>query len=415
MKTTAVRYRLQRLALCCFSIASIVLIILIELFKRQGGTSHFLIRDTNSPCNDTFLTDDRSDSQSIDNPQIGAPGDGAWPLIEAVVVLTLVRFDLLDLHLASIDHPVKHVFVVHNYVSEDIKTDTLSIVGRYRDCGNLTKVFCANPNITQLSLLASPYNLGFSGSVNLGIKAVMHYNLAYAFFSGDDTRFRPGRLPVAKRIIEINKDVCIFHFEGYSSFVLTKQGIKRIGPFDENFWPAYAEDCDYWYRAQLASCKVFYRGGYKPDKQTPESAANAFLDHGDTRDKNVYSSVTHRSYPELGRLVQLTLDGTHGRFAYLARKWGFNVCQDYHGILNAWREDDVVLDPIPSATYQRAARFVFPYNDPENFPDARRWLSDDWKTPGAISPRAVNIEDAPPSLVWQENDFVILELDGQLF
>jgi hypothetical protein len=37
---------------------------------------------------------------------------------------------------------------------------------------------------------------------------------------------------------------------------------------DENFWPAYAEDCDYWFRSNLVGCKVYYRGGYKPDAAT---------------------------------------------------------------------------------------------------------------------------------------------------
>lgn len=412
MKTTIVPRRLQRLAVCCFFTAYLALILISEQLRREGYTLHFALRDIFAPCNGTVLTDHHSDSRTTSSRRIDALGVDANPLIEAVIVFTLVRYDLLDLHLASIDHPVKQLFVIHNYASEDVKISTLSIVDRYRHCGNYTNDIntCANANIVQLSFLACPQNLGFSGSVNLGIKAVMNYNLAYAFFSGDDTRFRPGRLPVAKRIVEDNPEVCIFHFEGYSSFVLTKQGIRRIGPFDENFWPAYAEDCDYWYRAQLASCKVFYRGGYKPDNQTPESASNAFLDHGDTRDKSVFSSATYRSYPELARLVQRTLDGTRGRFAYLARKWGFNTCEDYHEAINAWRKNDIIADPTPSATYQQMAKYVFPYNDPENFPDVRRWLSHDWKTPGAVSSRAVNVGDAPTSLVWQDSDFMILEL-----
>ena len=180
---------------------------------------------------------------------------------------------------------------------------------------------------------------------------MIQYDLPYAIFASDDIRFRPRRLASVKVIVENSDDVCMFHFEGYGLVALTGQGVRKIGPMDENFWPAYAEDCDYWYRAQLVGCKMYYRGGYLPDRQSASSLSNAFADHGDVFDPKLASSGTYRSFPELEKQVQRTLDGSRGRFAYLSRKWNSNVCENYHKVINQWRETDEVLLPelVPSA------------------------------------------------------------------
>lgn len=39
---------------------------------------------------------------------------------------------------------------------------------------------------------------------------------------------------------------------GHCCFALNPISLEKIGYFDENFWPAYLEDCDYWYRSTLA-------------------------------------------------------------------------------------------------------------------------------------------------------------------
>lgn len=42
----------------------------------------------------------------------------------------------------------------------------------------------------------------------------------------------------------------------FSCFMLTYEVFKKIGTFDENFFPAYFEDNDYYYRAKLLGLKV---------------------------------------------------------------------------------------------------------------------------------------------------------------
>ena len=40
----------------------------------------------------------------------------------------------------------------------------------------------------------------------------------------------------------------------YATFVVTQKALAAAGWFDENFWPAYSEDCDYTTRLLLAVC-----------------------------------------------------------------------------------------------------------------------------------------------------------------
>ena len=163
----------------------------------------------------------------------------------------------------------------------------------------------------------------------MAIKALLQYRFPYVVFNNDDTRFIAGRLLAAKQIMETT-EACMYYLEGFSSFGISLQGIATLGPMDENFWPAYGEDCDYWYRAQLKNCTLFYRGGFVPDQSTALGKENAFVAHGDSEHS---SSTTLKSSRTLGKLVANTLDRERGRFAYLIRKWGLNSCELYHEVI----------------------------------------------------------------------------------
>jgi len=145
--------------------------------------------------------------------------------------------------LLSIDFPVERVFIIQNGAKPKA---TQSVLIKYQDCNSKSQQgSCGNPNICNFVLLSREV-IGFAGSFNVGIKVMLKDNIQYAIFSGDDTRFDPGRLKAAKGIM-MNERACMFHFEGYSSFGITLNAVHLIGPMDENFWPAYCEDCDYWY------------------------------------------------------------------------------------------------------------------------------------------------------------------------
>lgn len=336
----------------------------------------------------------------------------------ALVVITMSRNDLLELHLSSIDKSTSHVFVVLNYADEVSRKNTISSVSKFDGCKLQHTSFpgnCSNPHILQLHLIAFPQNVGVSGAMNVGLKAMMTYDLPYAMFSGDDTRFRPARLAKAQSIIANNTDVCVFLFEGYASHAISRSGASIIGPWDENFWPAFAEDCDIWFRAQLEGCKMFYRAKYRPEGVNEDSGASAFVDHGDFYDPAVSASTTHKSQPELSKLVERTLDGSRGRFKYLVRKWGVDVCPFYHEVLHTWRNQDEILDPATEKQLEERRMVVkVPYNDPVGFKGTDKWLRNDWKLTGAVSSRAVNVKDAPDTLVWQQEDYRTLEKYSRL-
>ena len=328
--------------------------------------------------------------------------------IKALFVFTLVREDLLDLNLLSIDYPVDEVFVIRNGAKSGKSAAFQRVLDRYEGCVAGTRGrTCANLNIRSFEVLSSDDNLGYAGSFNLAIKVMLVHNLTYAIFNGDDTRFVPGRLRDAKVIVE-NESACMYHFEGYSSFAISLSAVTSIGPMDENFWPAYCEDCDYWYRSQLAGCRIFYRGGYVPEVPTPESKNNSFVEHGDATRDGGSGSSSFKSDPLVGKLVANTLHPSRGRFAYLKRKWGFDTCGLYHEVLNRWRDQDVVLDAMSYAELQEhGAKWALPYNDTRT--DILHWIPEDPRSPGAISSRAVNSQWAPLRFVWEEQDYTKLQ------
>ena len=358
------------------------------------------------PALNQYVQDNQIDRDDVRNstPSIVNPESA----LKALFVFTMVREDLLDLHLASIDFPVEQVFVIQNGVKSETSEMFQWILVKYKGCvAGIQEKSCVNPNIRNFNVLSSEENLGYAGSFNVGIKTMLEHNIPYAVFSGDDTRFVPGRLKYAKGILE-NENACMYHFEGYSSFVITLPAVNLIGPMDENFWPAYCEDCDYWYRAQLAGCRLFYRGGYVPEVSTPESKKNSFIEHGDVKHKSGSGSSTFRSDPLVNKLVTNTLHPSRGRFAYLKRKWGFDTCGLYHKLLNQWRGQDEVLDAASYAELlELGAKWALPYNDSQT--DIRHWVSEDSRSPDAVSSRAVNSQWAPTHFVWQDRDYSKLQ------
>lgn len=319
--------------------------------------------------------------------------------LPALVVFSLLRDDLLSAFLASIDTVTANVIVICNYDSAEKHASLLKITEEYSECLIIGSLRCKNPNIRHLHVVSSRENLGFSGSFNKALKLLLSHSIPYAIFNNDDTIFIPGRLLVAKQTME-SISACMFYFEGFSSFGMTRNGMLNLGSMDENFWPAYAEDCDYWYRAQLLNCSLFYRAHFTLDTRKGIPETRAFVTHGDGTLKN---SVTYRSSERVHKLVENTLDAKRGRFAYLVKKWGFNVCDWYHEVINLPRQRDEVVDGSNEISKSDKADSL-PYGA-VTF-GVNEWDKDDWRNDGSISPRGVNIRWAPNNTVWQGSDDV---------
>lgn len=95
-------------------------------------------------------------------------------------------------------------------------------------------------------------NLGVAGSWNMCAK--MFPEEPCWLLMNDDAYFLPGYLEkicqcarehVTEPIIHLNES------NAYYCFVWTQRGRKEFGEFDDNFFPAYMEDCDYRVRLRL--------------------------------------------------------------------------------------------------------------------------------------------------------------------
>jgi GT2 family glycosyltransferase len=151
-------------------------------------------------------------------------------MLENLTVPVLNRYDLLDRMIASIDYPIRHLLIVDNGAStvmEDMQIDV-------PDCVELT------------TYLPMPANLGVAASWNLGIKS-FPYDDRW-FFASNDVEFEPGAL---ETLSEARSDEITLskHFPYWHVFSVGYEAVRRLGLFDEAFFPAYFEDNDYNTRA----------------------------------------------------------------------------------------------------------------------------------------------------------------------
>jgi len=94
--------------------------------------------------------------------------------------------------------------------------------------------------------LPMPANLGVAASWNLGIKSFPYDNRW--FFASNDVVFKPGAL---ERLCEARTDEITLSkmFPHWHAFSVGYEAVRRLGLFDEAFFPAYFEDNDYNTRA----------------------------------------------------------------------------------------------------------------------------------------------------------------------
>lgn len=76
----------------------------------------------------------------------------------------------------------------------------------------------------------------------------------------EDAHFLPGYLEQICKCADANLDAPIIHLNdsnAYYAFVWTLAGREKFGEFDENFWPAYHEDCDMRVRHRLMGVTTY--------------------------------------------------------------------------------------------------------------------------------------------------------------
>ena len=149
-------------------------------------------------------------------------------------------------------------------------------------------------------------NLGVAGSWNFCAK--MFPEEKSWLLMNDDAYFLPGYLEKICQCARKHYEQPIIYLnnsQAYYCFAWTANGRRIIGDFDENFWPAYYEDCDYKVRLRLKGYNGFVYA----------LQADAPLPHGKQRTGGVNYSALLQGCGLLNR-------------SYWFTKWGN---QDFHG------------------------------------------------------------------------------------
>ena len=155
------------------------------------------------------------------------------PLIPALIVPVLTRYELLERMLNSIDYPVGHLVVINN------GTDPYWPI-----CQQAREV----------SVIDMPANLGVAGSWNLGIKATPF--APYWLIANFDVTWPADSL--ARFAEESSRDALLLSGGAppWCAFTVGDNVVQQVGLFDERLHPAYFEDNDYERRCTAAGVTV---------------------------------------------------------------------------------------------------------------------------------------------------------------
>lgn len=170
------------------------------------------------------------------------------------------RPDLLRRCLRSIDYPVELLIIVNNGQLDRLGAMVFHEAER-------------NPNLNRAIVYHPGANIGVAGGWNLIMDAAMNsvpspvqktlngtFPLGVqsgVLICGNDIEWQAGQLREFIRVWSDNPDAdFLFAYWSFSTFMATRAGFARNGYFDENIWPAYLEDSDYFRRIGLNAAKM---------------------------------------------------------------------------------------------------------------------------------------------------------------
>lgn len=154
-------------------------------------------------------------------------------VIPVMIVPVLQFYDKLQVMLDGIDYPVGHIIIIDNG-------------------GKLTGVNC--PLAKRISIINMPRNLGVPSAWNLGIQ--LEPFAKYWLFSQDDITWVSGGLA---RIHELSgEDILtmdMVHARPFSTFSVGEDVIRRVGLFDESYFPLLGDDFNFHKRCHAYSIR----------------------------------------------------------------------------------------------------------------------------------------------------------------
>ena len=167
----------------------------------------------------------------------GNKADAKDPSKVFIGIPILNRLDLLERCLAHIDVPAE-VLVINNNAHDQEFNDGIHRLAE-------TKRF---------DLRDSRYNLGVAASWNQILMHGFTRGHQRVFIMANDLFLHPGSLRTAITLAADRPGVMMIDY--YNAFSVNLDTVRRVGLFDERFYPAYYEDVDYTYRCGLAGVPV---------------------------------------------------------------------------------------------------------------------------------------------------------------
>lgn len=205
---------------------------------------------------------------------------------------------------SSIDYPVDNLVIINNNGRGELteELDNLCKINYY---------YIKNIHVCHL-----PANIGVSGAWNLIIKC--YVNAPYWMIVNNDVSFTSG---ILKKFAEYAEDpdigiILANSAISYDLFLLKDFVVQKVGLFDENCYPAYVEDVDYYIRCTNADIKVL-------------NAGLSYL-HGDG--ENTYAETGSQTW-RIDNSLREKLDYSrlHNEY-YMYHKWGHK----WHDVNGSW-------------------------------------------------------------------------------
>lgn len=208
----------------------------------------------------------------------------------------------LTKQISTIDYPVDNYLIINN--------NGRGIIDE--ELNNLSKI--SHRFIKKITVVHMPANIGCSGAWNLMIKSFI--NAPYWIIVNDDVSFCNGLLEELYNVAENNPDIGMIHPSNgwhfangnFSLFLIRDFVIQKYGLFDENMYPAYCEDVEYYLRFH-----------HNPLKRKFGGFTNSYLHEGIDVIEDSGGSATRKTNPEFSNIIH---NGFVKNFNYVFDKWG---------------------------------------------------------------------------------------------
>jgi GT2 family glycosyltransferase len=138
---------------------------------------------------------------------------------------------------------------------DDFKTTEIAI------CDNGKQDIITRPK--NFMIYRPEKNLGVSGSWNMLLDYGIKVGATHVLMLNDDVYLGKNEDEISAIIRLWNPEFLCTELN-WCSFILSTETFKKVGNFDERFFPAYFEDNDYFYRMKLLDVPIIYNTMLNP-------------------------------------------------------------------------------------------------------------------------------------------------------